>query len=199
MVFRLLRTVLGVCLVLAALAPRPALAHGGSISALVTMTPAKPAPGQDVVVKASLLDVYSSKIAGMKVRMVVGAIAQPLPTPTAFTEGPDGVYTGHLTFPPAGPALLGLEAVLPDGLYHAEIPLQVGDGQLAVNGLMMQLLHEDAGLCNTPAGGAPNVGAPNAATTSAAAPGSFTFSLTSALLGAGVTAILCGLFLLRRR
>lgn len=139
--------------------PPFAQAHNATITAVVTLDPATPKPGQDATVSVELVDAYYNDIPGARVRAAIEPkVGAALSTATLPEQG-EGTYRASLRIPDASAVFFRLEANLPDGLWLGEFPLQIGQGGSTIAGMTLELTHQDTA-ANTSTANTPTTSQP---------------------------------------
>lgn len=133
---------LGLAWALLLFAPRAALAHGSGLTALVNVSPEVPVPGGTATISIDLRDVYGADVATARVRVALRSGGEgPLAT---LREEVAGAHKGEVLVPPAGTAVLYVEAEYLDEPYWGEAAIRVGPGGTRLWQLTVDLLHADA-------------------------------------------------------
>ncbi len=136
-----LRVSLLIGLTLAGLA---ATAGGSSaiIQALVTISPPTPALGEHTV-KVLLRDAADEPIPGARVLVAIEPDRGRSVPGARLQEAAAGIYRGPLTFATPGPAVLLIEATLPDGVWQGQMPIAIGPEGRVAPAASLLLRHRD--------------------------------------------------------
>lgn len=141
-----MRRLIGMLVVLSLLllAPVRAHAHGAGINAVLSTDPLNLTPGQPATIAVGLFDVYNSPIPGAHVRIQVEQEEHSVQPAAELHESTPGTYTGAITVAATGFLVLRVEAILPDGLWSAPLPVETGADGTKVWDMGVELLHQDA-------------------------------------------------------
>ncbi len=119
-----------------------ARANTVTVQALVTLSPPTPALGEHTV-KVLLRDAYDEPIPGARVLVIVEPEGGRSLPGARLREAAAGIYRGPLTFAAPGPAVLLVEAKLPDGVWQGQLPITMGPEGRVAPAASLLLRHRD--------------------------------------------------------
>ncbi len=119
-----------------------ARANAVTVQALVTLSPPTPALGAHTV-KVLLRDAADEPIPGARVLVTIESEGGRSVPGAKLREAAAGIYRGPLTFAAPGPAVLLVEATLPDGVWQGQMPIAIGPEGRVAPAASLLLRHRD--------------------------------------------------------